>query len=142
MCCIRGICILAPGANVGANMIFHPVTDNLYPTDKSTLPSVRFEPSVSCYLRSDSCYLGAMSCHAGSASYSTCASVLLVSALARTSAVDVHGQSDGPIDRSDPSDKAVYGWTIFYRWIYSNPLRTKISLWSLKIAEVGNVNKA
>ena len=59
-------------------------TDNLYPIDKSTLPSVRFEPSVSCYLRSDSCYLGAMSCHAGSASYSTCASVLLVSALART----------------------------------------------------------
>ena len=25
MCCIRGICILAPGANVSANMIFHPV---------------------------------------------------------------------------------------------------------------------
>ena len=32
-------------------------TDNLYPIDKSTLPSVRFDPSVSCYLRSDSCYL-------------------------------------------------------------------------------------
>ena len=25
MCCIRGICILAPGANVSANPIFHPV---------------------------------------------------------------------------------------------------------------------
>ena len=25
MCCIHGICILAPGANVSANMIFHPV---------------------------------------------------------------------------------------------------------------------
>ena len=25
MCCIRGICILAPGSNVSANMIFHPV---------------------------------------------------------------------------------------------------------------------
>ena len=25
MCCIRGICILAPGANVSANLIFHPV---------------------------------------------------------------------------------------------------------------------
>ena len=25
MCCIRGICILAPGANVRANPIFHPV---------------------------------------------------------------------------------------------------------------------
>ena len=46
------------------------------------------------------------------------------------------------IDQSDPLDKAVYGRTIFYRWIYSNPLRTKISLCSLKIAEVGNVNKA
>ena len=57
-------------------------------------------------------------------------------------AVHVQGQSDGPIDRSDPSDKAVYGRTIFYRWIYSNPLRTKISLCSLKIAEVGNVKKA
>ena len=27
MCCIRGICILAPGANVSANMIFHPVSE-------------------------------------------------------------------------------------------------------------------
>ena len=26
MCCIRGIRILAPGANVSANPIFHPVT--------------------------------------------------------------------------------------------------------------------
>ena len=26
MCCIRGICILAPGANMRANMIFHPVS--------------------------------------------------------------------------------------------------------------------
>ena len=25
MCCTHGICILAPGANVSANMIFHPV---------------------------------------------------------------------------------------------------------------------
>ena len=25
MCCIHGICIFAPGANVSANMIFHPV---------------------------------------------------------------------------------------------------------------------
>ena len=25
MCCIHGICILALGANVSANMIFHPV---------------------------------------------------------------------------------------------------------------------
>ena len=25
MCCIRGVCILAPGANVSANLIFHPV---------------------------------------------------------------------------------------------------------------------
>ena len=42
--------------------------------------------------------------------------------------------SDGPIDRSDPSDKAVYGRTIFYRWIYySNLLRTKISLCSLEL---------
>ena len=26
MCCIHGICILAPGANASANMIFHPVS--------------------------------------------------------------------------------------------------------------------
>ena len=25
MCCTHGICILAPGANVWANVIFHPV---------------------------------------------------------------------------------------------------------------------
>ena len=25
MCCIHGICILAPDANVCANLIFHPV---------------------------------------------------------------------------------------------------------------------
>ena len=25
MCCIRGICILAPGANVSANLTFYPV---------------------------------------------------------------------------------------------------------------------
>ena len=25
MCCIHGICILAPNANVSANLIFHPV---------------------------------------------------------------------------------------------------------------------
>ena len=51
-------------------------------------------------------------------------------------AVHVHSQSDGPNDRSDPSDKAVYGRTIFYRWIYSN------QLCSIKIAEIGNVKKA
>ena len=28
-------------------------TDNLYPIDKSTLPTVRFDPSDSCYLPSD-----------------------------------------------------------------------------------------
>ena len=25
MCCIHGICILAPGTNVSTNLIFHPV---------------------------------------------------------------------------------------------------------------------
>ena len=64
-------------------------TDNLYPIDKSTLPSVRFDPSVSCYLRSDSCYLRLdnilqlVQCRAMQ-KVLTCASVLLVSALART----------------------------------------------------------
>ena len=27
MCCIHSICILAPGANVSANLIFHPVNN-------------------------------------------------------------------------------------------------------------------
>ena len=30
MCCIHSICILAPSANVSANMIFHPVISSKY----------------------------------------------------------------------------------------------------------------
>ena len=30
MCCIHGICILAPGANMCANLIFHPVVPNQF----------------------------------------------------------------------------------------------------------------
>ena len=62
-------------------------TDNLYPIDKSTLPSVRFDPSVSCYLRSDSCYLRLdnilqlVQCRA---MQEVAPPALLVSALART----------------------------------------------------------
>ena len=40
-------------------------TDNLYPIDKSTLPTVRFDPSDSCYEQYfTDCK---MSCNAGSA---------------------------------------------------------------------------
>ena len=45
MYCIRGICILAPGANVSANMIFHPViatTKKRYSDTRSR--SVNFTP--------------------------------------------------------------------------------------------------
>ena len=39
MCCIRGICILAPGANVSANLTFHPVDSSSL---KSHVESMQF----------------------------------------------------------------------------------------------------
>ena len=42
MCCIRGICILAPGANVSANVIFHPVYGGIF-------ISISCSTSLQCY---------------------------------------------------------------------------------------------
>ena len=62
MCCIHGICILAPGANVSANMIFHPVKPFAIYADfesrlvkediaksKSTTQVQRHIPAAYCY---------------------------------------------------------------------------------------------
>ena len=43
MCCIHGICILAPGANVSANMIFHPVEISLFQNISQEYPGLEQE---------------------------------------------------------------------------------------------------
>ena len=69
-------------------------TDNLYPIDKSILPTVRFDPSDSCYLPSDNVLRMA-----------TCLAMQEV-----RNAVFI-----AFLSRWFP-DKVVYGRTIFYRW--------------------------
>ena len=92
-------------------------TDNLYPIDKSTLPTVRFNPSDSCYLPSDNVLrlaayvMQCRKCVIQSLQYFSPAGFRL--SLILPCALSV---SHSPIDRSDPSDKVVYGRTIFYRW--------------------------
>ena len=46
MCCIRGICILAPGANVSANLIFHSVENRADSRNRAKDPHLRIEDLV------------------------------------------------------------------------------------------------